>query len=71
MLAYIYGKSYTTSMDTIVFDDNTISMTYYGMYLRYAKYQHVHGNTVTYTLTGTGGYNYLYYAVCWPRCTKQ
>ena len=29
---------------------------------RYAKYQHVHGNTVTYTLTGTGGYNYLYYA---------
>ena len=59
---YIYGKSYTTSMDTIVFDDNTISMTYYGMYLRYAKYQHVHDNTVTYTLTGTGGYNYLYYA---------
>jgi len=59
---YIYGKSYTTSMDTIVFDDNTISMTYYGIYLRYAKYQHVHDNTVTYTLTGTGGYNYLYYA---------
>ena len=59
--AYIYGKSYTTSMDTIVFDNNTISMTYQGMYLRYAKYQHVHGNTVTYTLTGTGGYNYLYY----------
>ncbi len=60
--AYIYGKSYTTSMDTIVFDDNTISMTQYGIYLRYAKYQHVHDNTVTYTLTGTGGYNYLYYA---------
>ena len=59
--AYVYGKSYTTSMDTIVFDNNTISMTYYGMYLRYAKYQHVHGNTVTYTLTGTGGLNYLYY----------
>ncbi len=59
--AYVYGKSYTTSMDTIVFDNNTISMTYQGMYLRYAKYQHVHGNTVTYTLTGTGGYNYLYY----------
>ncbi len=59
--AYVYGKSYTTSMDTIVFDNNTISMTYYGIYLRYAKYQHVHGNTVTYTLTGTGGYNYLYY----------
>ena len=64
--AYVYGKSYTTSMDTIVFDNNTISMTYQGMYLRYAKYQHVHGNTVTYTLTGTGGYNYLYYPVCWP-----
>ena len=43
-------------MDTIVLDDNAISMTNYGIYLRYAKYQHVHGNTVTYA--GTSVY-------CW------
>ena len=60
--AYIYGKSYTTSMDTMVFDNNVISMTNYGIYIRYAKYQHVHGNTVNYVGTSTSyGNNYLYY----------
>ncbi|MGY8964332.1 MAG: fibronectin type III domain-containing protein [Flavobacteriales bacterium] len=60
--AYIYGKSYTTSMDTMVLDNNVISMTNYGIYIRYAKYQHVHGNTVNYVGTSTSyGNNYLYY----------
>ena len=55
--AYIYGKSYTTSMDTITFDNNTLTCSgSYGFYLRYAKYQHIHGNTVT------GGSGYAYYA---------
>ncbi|MEK9830379.1 MAG: fibronectin type III domain-containing protein, partial [Schleiferiaceae bacterium] len=56
---YIYGSSYTTSMDTIIIEDNVISTSYYGLYPRYAKYQKVHGNTIN--ATGTYCYNYLYY----------
>ena len=56
---YIYGSSYTTSMDTIVIENNVISTSYYGLYPRYAKYQKVHGNTIN--ATGTYCYNYLYY----------
>jgi len=56
---YVYGSSYTTSMDSIFIENNVINTTYYGLYPRYAKYQKVHGNTIN--ATGTYAYNYLYY----------
>ncbi len=57
---YIYGSSYTTSMDSIFILDNVINTNYYGLYPRYAKYQKVHGNTINNIGTGYV-YNYLYY----------
>ena len=56
---YVYGSSYTTSMDSIFIENNVINTSYYGLYPRYAKYQKVHGNTVN--ALGTYAYNYLYY----------
>ena len=56
---YVYGSSYTTSMDSIFIENNVINTTYYGLYPRYAKYQKVHGNTVN--GLGSYAYNYLYY----------
>ena len=56
---YIYGSSYTTSMDSIFIENNVINTTYYGLYPRYAKYQKVHGNTIN--ALGSYAYNYCYY----------
>ena len=56
---YVYGSSYTTSMDSIFIENNVINTTSYGLYPRYAKYQKVHGNTVN--ALGAYAYNYLYY----------
>ena len=56
---YVYGSSYTTSMDSIFIENNVINTTYYGLYPRYAKYQKVHGNTIN--ALGSYAYNYLYY----------
>lgn len=54
---YVYGKSYTTSLDTCIIENNTVTCSgSYGMYPRYAKYQKIHNNTVT------GGSMYAYYA---------
>ena len=56
---YVYGSSYTTSLDSIFIENNVINTTYYGLYPRYAKYQKVHGNTIN--ALGAYAYNYLYY----------
>ncbi len=50
---YVYGSSYTTSLDSIFIENNVINTTYYGLYPRYAKYQKVHGNTINATGTAT------------------
>ena len=63
MRVYVYGSSYTTSMDSIFIENNVINTSYYGLYPRYAKYQKVHGNTVN--ALGTYAYNYLLLPPLW------
>ena len=56
---YVYGSSFTTSLDSIFIENNTINTNYYGIYPRYAKYQKVHNNVIS--ANGNYAYNTLYY----------
>jgi len=61
---YVYGLGYGpgSGADSIFVEDNVINTTYYGLYLRYGKYQKIHDNVVNSMISGNAR-NYAYYPV--------